>query len=316
MITFSDLFAGCGGFHWALKDFGECVYACEIDDKARLTYAENFNVPIFDKDIKGVDLNNIPDHDILCAGFPCQPFSVAGKQEGFGHRDGNLFFYLLNIIEHKNPRFFILENVKNLKSHDKENTFKVIINNLENVGYFIKHKVLNSLDYGNLPQNRERIYIVGFRDIDNYMDFDFPSEIPLSNSIFGNIIDVSKKVDDKYYQTNNESPSVKKMLAQVVEKHCVYQYRRYYIRKNKKNICPTLTANMGTGGHNVPLIIDDYGVRKLTPSECFALQGFPVDKMKIPAKMSLSALYKQAGNAIPVPVVYRIAESIQNCMEP
>jgi DNA (cytosine-5)-methyltransferase 1 len=138
-------------------------------------------------------------------------------------------------------------------------------------------------------------------------NFSFPKEMPLTNNLFSTIIDLSKKVDDKFYQTNLESPSVKKMVEGITEKEFVYQYRRYYMRKNETGLCPTLTANMGLGGHNVPLILDDFGIRKLTVEECFKLQGFNFDTLP---NIALGQLYKQSGNAVSVPVVRRILENI------
>jgi DNA (cytosine-5)-methyltransferase 1 len=209
------------------------------------------------------------------------------------------------------PKIVFLENVKNLLSHDDGNTFKVIQRALNDLGYKIKTRILNATKHGNLPQNRERIYIVGFLDNKHFDKFEFPSEIPLTTKLFGDIIDISKQQNYNLYQTDKSSPSIKKMIEFVVEKNAVYQYRRYSVRKNMSGECPTLTANMGSGGHNVPLILDDFGIRKLSVTECFKLQGFPVpDLYKLPSDMSNSHLYHQIGNSVPVPVVKRIAEKI------
>lgn len=310
---FIDLFAGVGGFHYAMKNLAECVLASEWDKNARITYETNWksdldnnNIP-FIGDITQVHPSEIPEFDILCGGFPCQPFSIAGKQLGFTHKtQGTLFFNLIEIIKAKEPRVVFLENVKNLASHDKGNTFKVILGALEEIGYKVKYQILNGKTHGNVPQNRERIFIVGFKNQKDYDRFEFPEEIQLKLNIKDCL--EKDKVADKYYQTNLESPSVQKMLEGVVKKDTIYQYRRYYMRENKGNACPTLTANMGTGGHNVPLIMDDYGVRKLTPRECFNFQGFPKDF--ILPKISDASLYKQAGNSVVMPVVRRIAENI------
>ena len=310
MYKFIDLFSGIGGFHIGFEGIGECVYSCEWDEPARKTYSENFNTTEFDfdKDINDVDYKHIPDHDILTAGFPCQPFSIAGTQLGFEHEtQGTLFLNILKILIKKKPPYFILENVKNFKSHNKGTTYNIIMKSLRDLNYYVTDDILNASEYGNLPQNRERIYIIGFLDKEKFDSFKFPDKIPLTKKLF-DIIDITKKVDDKYYQTNLKSPSVQKMLEGVTEKGFIYQYRRYYIRKNTQGVCPTLTANMGTGGHNVPLLLDDYGVRKLTPRECFTLQGFPDDY--ILPNIADSQLYKQIGNAVPVPVVKRIIENI------
>lgn len=312
-MKFIDLFAGVGGFHFAMKDLAECVLASEWDKYARMTYEANWGEDLkrnnieFVGDITKVDYNTIPDFDILCGGFPCQPFSIAGKQLGFTHEtQGTLFFNIIEIIKTKQPRVIFLENVKNLVSHDKGNTFKVILGALEEIGYKVKFEILNGKTHGNVPQNRERVFIVGFKEQSDYDKFSFPTPIPLTNTI-ANYLDYSK-ADEKFYQTNTSSSSVEKMLEGVIKKDTIYQYRRYYMRENKGNSCPTLTANMGTGGHNVPLILDDYGVRKLTPRECFNFQGFPPEFV-IP-QIGNSHLYKQAGNSVVMPVVRRIAEQI------
>lgn len=313
-FSFIDLFAGVGGFHFAMDGLADCVFASEWDKNARVTYEANWgedlkkNNAVFAGDITAVDYNTIPNFDILCGGFPCQPFSIAGKQLGFSHAtQGTLFFNILELIKTKKPRVVFLENVKNLASHDKGNTFKVILGSLEEVGYKVHYKILNGTTHGNVPQNRERIFIVAFREDDDFNKFSFPTAIQLNKTISDCLEAV--QVDKKYYQTNTDSPSVKKMIECVVKKNTIYQYRRYYMRENKGGVCPTLTANMGTGGHNVPLILDDFGVRKLTPRECFNFQGFP-DTFILPKQLASSALYKQAGNSVVVPVVKRIAEEI------
>lgn len=317
-MKFIDLFAGVGGFHYAMARHGDCVMASEYDKDARKMYELN-HIPeggtspapdFFYGDINNVDISTIPDFDILCGGFPCQPFSVAGKQHGFKHEtQGNLFFRIMDIVKEKNPSVIFLENVKNLKSHDGGNTFKVIINTLTNAGYHIHHAILNSMKHANVPQNRERIFLVAFKDKNQYDKFKFPDEIPLSLS-FKDLLETN--VDERYFQTNMESPSVKKMVAEMDNPDVMYQYRRFYMRKCVSGVCPTLTANMGTGGHNVPLILDGGRVRKLTPRECFRFQGYP-DTLKLTG--ANSSLYKQSGNTVCMPLVSRIADNIMNTFE-
>lgn len=319
VYKYIDLFAGVGGFHFAFDKKADCVFSSEWDKNARKTYEANWGQEIknnqirFEGDITQVDYKTIPDFDILCAGFPCQPFSIAGKQLGFTHKtQGTLFFNLLEIIKIKKPKVVFLENVKNLVSHDKGNTFKVILGALEEQGYKVHHKILNGLSYGNVPQNRERIFIVAFKEEKNYQKFSFPQPVKRNKNLSDCL--EKQKVEDKFYQNNKESAAVRKMLEQVIKKNTIYQYRRYYIRENKSNICPTLTANMGTGGHNVPLILDDHGVRKLTPRECFNLQGYPANFI-LPENVSNAALYKQAGNSVVMPVVKAIANKIIEALE-
>ena len=313
-FTFIDLFSGLGGFHLALAPHADCVFAAEWDDAARKTYAMNFGVEMlergasFARDITKVDVDDIPEHTVLCAGFPCQPFSIAGAQKGFDHAtQGTLFFDIIRIIRSRRPRVVFLENVRNLASHDKGNTFKVILDSLAKEGYHTKHAILNGTTHGNVPQNRDRIFIVSFADREDCENFEFPDPVPLTKSV-ADIIKPDERQDEHLYQKNRESPSVRKMLDGVTNFGSIYQYRRFYIRENKSGICPTLTANMGAGGHNVPLVLDRFGVRKLSPRECFSLQGFPED-YKLP-EISSSHLYKQAGNSVVVPVVSRIADSI------
>ena len=206
---------------------------------------------------------------------------------------------------------FFLENVKNLVSHDNGNTFNVIANCLREEGYYFRYQVLNSMDYGNVPQNRERIYMVGFKNKDYCDKFYFPEPIPLTTTI-QKITKPNEKKDTKYYYENSKYyPMLKEAM---INKDTVYQLRRIYVRENKKGVCPTLTANMGTGGHNVPLILDDYGIRKLTPRETLLLQGFP-ENYNIPQGMANSHIYKQAGNSVTVPVIERIANNIIKAME-
>jgi len=310
-----SIFSGIGGIETGfLNTFknSEIVFSSEIDKKTAKAYELQFGHQPND-DITKVDAKEIPDHDILVGGFPCQPFSIAGKQLGFSHAtQGTLFFNIIEIIKTKTSRVVFLENVKNLASHDNGNTFKVLLGSLEEIGYKVHYKILNGTTYGNRPQNRERIFIVAFRDEKDFIKFSFPKEIPLTTTI--NDCLEKGKVNENFYQTNKNSPVVKKILDGVTNKNTIYQYRRYYLRENKGSICPTLTANMGTGGHNVPLILDDFGVRKLTPRECFNFQGFPISFV-LPKTLSNSSLYKQAGNSVVMPVVKRIAEEIINAIK-
>lgn len=299
-----DLFAGVGGIRLGFEEAGfKTVFANDFEPKCADTYDLNYrNTKLTVGDITKIEVDDIPDCDFVMGGFPCQAFSIAGHRKGFDDDKGrgNLFFDIARIIESKQPTGFLLENVKNLKTHDNGNTYKVIEQTLSDLGYHIKSRVLNSMEYGNIPQNRERIFIVGFKDKKKTEQFQFPEPIRLTKSM-KDILE--KKVDEKYYY--NGKPLYDRIKDDVVEENEVYQWRRKYVRKNKKGVCPTLTANMGMGGHNVPIIFDGKGIRKLTPRECFRLQGFP-DSYKLP-NIADSALYKQAGNSVTVPVIKRIA---------
>jgi DNA (cytosine-5)-methyltransferase 1 len=218
---------------------------------------------------------------------------------------GTLFYEMARIIRAKQPKAFLIENVKNMVA--MKTTFATIIETLENEGYHVTYQVLNTMEVGNIPQNRERVFIVGFKEEKQLEAFDFPKKQPLTRTI----MDITKphvKKPDKYYY--KPGTNYYEMIEKdVVRKDTVYQIRRIYVRENQSNVCPTLTANMGTGGHNVPIIRDDFGYRKLTPHETLELQGFPED-FKIPDGMADSHIYKQAGNAVTVPVVSEIAKKI------
>ncbi len=306
-----DLFAGLGGIRLGFHSAGfTTVYANDFDKYARITYDLNFpDVKLHLEDITKVDEKSLPDFDLLLGGFPCQAFSIAGYRKGFEDEKGrgNLFFDIVRILEEKKPLGFLLENVKNLKSHDGGNTFKVISEALDQIGYDIKTSVLNSMEYGNVPQNRERIYIVGFRkDSGIIYNFAFPEKIKLTKTIV-DLLDDPSAIDEKYYY--NGKPLFEKLKDYPFETNRVYQWRRQYVRENKKGVCPTLTANMGMGGHNVPIVKDSKGIRKLTPRECARLQGYR-DSYKFP-QLADSHIYKQIGNSVSVPVIERIAEQMK-----
>jgi DNA (cytosine-5)-methyltransferase 1 len=302
-----DLFAGTGAFTHAFEQTGKvtCVFANDMVEWSKKIYDENFTHKLTLEDLNSVKLQNIPPHDILTGGFPCQPFSIAGKQEGFDDKRSNVFWKILEIIDHHKPRCVILENVKNLVSHDDKKTFETIIKNLTDRGYHIRTKVLDTAEITGIPQHRERIYIVCIKDKNIYDKFtlDFPAiQKRALSTMF-----TSDAVDAKYYYT--EASSTWPLVTEAVTKqNTIYQYRRVYVRENKSNECPTLTANMGGGGHNVPIILDSKGIRKLTPRECFTFQGFP-QSYKLPA-LSDTHLYKLAGNAVSVPVVKLIANRL------
>ncbi len=310
-FKFIDLFAGIGGFRLALQNLGgKCVFTSEWNSDAQKTYRENFGEVPFGDITKKSNKDYIPkDFDILCAGFPCQAFSIAGYQKGFADTRGTLFFDIEQVIEKHRPKVVFLENVKNLVSHDKGNTFSTIIDILERkLGYIVFHKVLNSATHANIPQNRERIFIVAFdpNQVENYSRFEFPKPIKLTKTIY-DCLEKGKQADIYYYTKNH--PYYSELEKTMVSKDTVYQWRRVYARENKSNLCPTLTANMGSGGHNVPLIKDNFGIRKLTPKECFAFQGYPMGKFILP-NIANSKLYTQAGNSVTTTLVERIGQQI------
>ena len=254
----------------------------------------------------------------MVGGFPCTSFSVAGYRKGFNDdKTGDLFFEMERIFKERKPRVIFLENVKNLVGHDKGKTFATIIKCLEKAGYKdkISFQVLNACEFGNIPQNRERIYIVAFRDKKDFEKFRMPMPIPLKKKI-KDIFEFEEKVEDKYYYTKGKykDEMYNMLVSEMTDESTVYQWRRKYVRKNQSKLVPTLTANMGEGGHNVPLIKTKFGIRKLKPIECFYAQGYPKN-YKLPEDMSDAKLYKQAGNSVAVPVITRIAENIINALE-
>ncbi len=306
--TVGGLFAGIGGIELGFKKAGfKILWANEIDKNAAITYRANHKHKLFEKDLKELKSSEVEKIDILTAGFPCQAFSIAGKQKGFNDDRGNIFFEILRFCDDLKPKILFLENVKNLQTHDKGNTFGRIKKELEQRGYKLKYKVLNTSQYGNVPQNRERIYIVGFLDKKHFESFDFPEEVKLTKKIQDFL---EKDVEDKFYYKNSKYyPQLKDEMR---NKDTIYQLRRVYVRENKNKLCPTLTANMGTGGHNVPLIIDDIDIRKLTPKECAKFQGY--DDSFILPNIANSHLYKQIGNSVTVSVIEAIAKNIKKAI--
>jgi len=313
-FKFIDLFAGIGGFRIALQNVGgKCVYTSEWNSDSQVTYKANFGEVPFGDITKERTKNYIPDDfQVLCAGFPCQAFSIAGLRKGFHDTRGTLFFDLEKIIETKRPKVVFLENVKNLVSHDKGNTFKIILEILEQkLGYKAYTKILNSATHANIPQNRERIFIVAFdpNQVENHSDFKFPEPIPLTKTIH-DILEKGKQADNLYYKKDHQY--YPELMKTITSKDTVYQWRRVYARENKSQVCPTLTANMGTGGHNVPLVLDDFGIRKLTPKECFGFQGYPENY--ILPNLANSKLYMQAGNSVTTTLIERISNEIINVL--
>ncbi|MDH6354669.1 DNA (cytosine-5)-methyltransferase 1 [Dysgonomonas sp. PH5-45] len=290
-VKFIDLFCGIGGFRQAMDEacnennlIPDCVFSSDIDPACQFSYEENFGERPFG-DITKVDEKDIPDHDILFAGFPCQPFSIIGQRQGFNDIRGTLFFDIARILKHKRPTAFVLENVKQLVGHDNGKTLKIIIKTLQDLDYHVQYAVLNALDYG-LPQKRERVIIVGHREP---IFFSFPSPIrpfkPLSEIL-------EKQVDKKHYASDY-------ILEKRKAKH-KSAYKLSIWHENKAgNICsyPYSCALRAGASYNYLLV---NGERRLTPREMFRLQGFP-DTYKI--AVSDSQARKQAGNAVPVNIV-------------
>jgi len=295
-----DLFAGIGGIRLGFESHGcETVFSSEWDKHAQLMYEENFGEKPFG-DINDIEPKDIPDHDILLAGFPCQPFSIAGKGLGFDDTRGTLFFNIEQILKIKKPQAFLLENVKRLTTHDDGRTFDVILQTLKRLGYTVHYKVLNTLNYG-LPQKRERIYIVGFLD---KIDFSFPepvgSYIPLKDLLLKD-----KDVDKSYFL----SDALKAKRIAALKKEAPTP--SIWHENIGGNISPLpYSCALRAGGSYNYLVVD--GVRRLTDREMLRLQGFP-DTFKINLPYSQSR--KVAGNSVSVPVIKAIAGEMMRSLK-
>lgn len=312
MPSVCSLFSGIGGIDLGFIQAGfDIVWANEMDAAACRTYRHNFpNANLIEGDIKRIATSDIPDFDVLTAGFPCQPFSIAGLQKGFKDRDGNLFFEITRIIDAKRPKVVFLENVPNLMEHDDGKTILVIFNGLAQFGYTVYYRVLASNDYGNLPQIRRRIYIVAIReDIANRLyQYPEPIELTLKSS---DIINRSVKQHDIYYYT--EGKMYDRLVAHMKDRKAIYRITDTEVRWTKNQMCPTLTANMGTHKDRVPVVWDDYGVRKMTLREGLDFQGFPKE-FYFPNTITIDDAYKQIGNTVSVPVIARLATKIKEVL--
>lgn len=308
--TFIDLFAGIGGLRLALESTGaECVYSNEWNKFSRKTYEANFHeVP--DDDITQVDAKDIPDHDILVGGFPWQPFSIAGvsKKNSLGRKtgfedetQGTLFFDVCRILAEKRPKAFFLENVKNLTSHDKGNTFRVIQDAVDGIGYDLFYQVLDAQDY--VPQHRERIVLIGFnRDFyEGRAEFDFDLPKPAIKPCLADILDVD--VPDKYTLTDN----LWAYLQAYAAKHKAAGNGFGYGMANPAGHSRTLSARYYKDGSEILIPQDGKNPRRLTPRECARLQGFPED-FEIP--VSDTQAYRQFGNSVAVPLMAEVAKAL------
>lgn len=307
--TFIDLFAGLGGFRLALESFGaECVYSNEWDIPAREVYAKNFN-DIPDDDITKVDEKSVPNHDILCAGFPCQAFSISGKRQGFEDSRGTLFFDIARIVKEKRPKVVFLENVKNFASHDGGRTLEVVKNTMEELGYSFNHRVLSATDFG-VPQKRERIYMVCFRNDLNIKNFEYPKEFQLTTFLEDFLLsdeETHEQVIEREDMVLNENLIVSNNSSKPIRLGIVNkggQGERIY---SPKGIAITLSAYGGgafakTGGYYI-----NGRTRKLHPRECARIMGFP-DTYQYHDKKNHA--YKQFGNSVVVDVLQYVSDQI------
>lgn len=311
--TFADLFCGIGGFHLALSSFGAtCVFASDIDDDVRLVYEKNFHI-VPQGDITSIRLKDIPSHDILCAGFPCQPFSISGQQKGFDDEKGrgNLFFEIIRIAKAKRPKVVLLENVENLLYHNNGNTYKTMKNKLINIGYKVFEEVLCASDFG-IPQARKRLYVVGIKKNFIINDFVFPS--PLSkyrvlHEVLVNEDEVNNLKIKKPYKFNSRIKQKNIHSKNLVRVGSVGKGRQGERIYSIHGQAVTLSAQGGGPGGKTGMYFINNRVRKLHPRECARLMGFPDTYI---LAESIGQCYKQFGNSIVVDVIQYIIIEILN----
>ena len=316
---FIDLFAGIGGFHYALNSFGaECVFASEIDKKAQNTYYSNHSISPYG-DITQINEIDIPKHDILCGGFPCQAFSISGKQKGFEDTRGTLFFDIARIVNYHQPKILFLENVKNFTRHDNGKTLQTVIDTLTALNYTVQYKVLNTSNFG-LPQNRERVYIIAFHNSYTIKTFYFPSpniiskleDILEENPLNGKIIDREDVFFNKDFNPtqnifgNIDFPNKPIQIGKVNKGG---QGERIY---HPLGHAITLSAYGGGVGSKTGLYKINNKIRKLSPRECARIQGFP-EEFIIPE--SISEAHKQFGNSVSINVLQHITQEIINTIQ-
>ena len=313
-LKVGSLFSGIGGIDIAFQQAGyKVAWAIEKDAACCRTYRYNFkDVNLLETDIRNIDPCKLERVDILTAGFPCQPFSIAGKQRGFDDERGHLFYEVGRFIKTHKPRFVFLENVPNLMEHNEGKTFLVVHDVLADLNYSIRYRVLRASEYGGVPQIRDRMYIVAFRDQEDCDRFEFPGKMDLEITIEDVLNRKQKKHDIYYYSA--EDPFYKNASKIVTRHDSIYRVYHDSIKVTQNHMCPTLTASMGIGKNQVPLVIDDFGLRKLTLQECLNFQGFPKEYY-FPNSITIDDAYKQVGNSVCVLVIRRIAEQIKKVME-
>lgn len=329
MIKHVALFAGMGGFMYATQKCGiETVWANELDSKCCDSLKLNFpETPISSKSIAELDKVDVaeipPGIDILTAGFPCQSFSQAGDFKAFDDPRGKLFFDIPRVIAlmASPPKVVLLENVANLKVFDKGSLLRTVITEMKFAGYWVKDQhaqILNSADYGGTPQRRERLFVVcAHKNYFKHNPFDFSKLNTVPRPSLFDFIDRTHMPGDHYY-LSPENKYYKKIneLSQTHGRDRIFQIRRVETRACPIDTCPTLTANMGDGGHNVPFVFDDFGLRRLTEEECLRLQGFDPKVVKFPNHIFAKDILRMVGNAVSVGTVTSIINQIQTQMLP
>jgi DNA (cytosine-5)-methyltransferase 1 len=319
VFTIGELFAGLGGFGLAFESLAFRVeWAVDNDNFAMSTYRRNFPaVRCIEKDIKDLSVlgDALSEVDVLTAGFPCQPFSVAGHKRGLDDPRGRLFFEIGRILREfrsRRPKIVLLENVRGFLMHDRRRAFTRLRHELQSAGYWFGPEnvaILNTAVHTKIPQNRERLFMVAFSSAGfDYNDFEFPEPV-MEKMDVRELLDADKKAPEQYY-FDTDANRYGRMFKTEIERGnpgSIYLLRRSYIRENRNGESFTLTANMGDGGHNVPVIQDEWGIRRLTPTECGRLQGMDENRFEFPIELSDTQRYKQIGNAVTVPLVAKLA---------
>lgn len=303
-----SLFCGIGGIDLAFQKAGySIVWANDNDKYACMTYRHNFpNVPLVEEDIRKINKSSIPDCDIIAAGFPCQPFSVCGKQRGFEDDRGDLFFEICKVIDEKQPKIVFLENVANLTEHNNGKTFNTIHNELSERNYYIRYLIADACDYG-VPQHRTRSYILAFKNKEACDEYVFPDKRQLGKHI-ADIIDTKVKADDRYYYLLGTS-KYEKLNAVINDDKQIYRFSDWGIQSSKDGISFTIKANMGTYYDRVPIIKDKFGIRRITPLECLAIQGYPYN-FRFGENVPEKEQYKQAGNTVCIQLIKELITGI------
>ncbi|WP_254568796.1 DNA cytosine methyltransferase [Oscillatoria sp. HE19RPO] len=319
-IKFIDLFAGIGGFRLAFEKAGyHCVYSCEINEACQKVYYQNFG-DLPEKDVTTLDIQNIPNHDVLTAGFPCQPFSISGKRNGFKDTRGTLFFHLCKIIEIKKPQVIVLENVKHLLHLDRGKVLETILYSLEDLGYSVSYQVLNSKDF-NLPQNRERVIIIG--TLNRTFNFDLIQK-QLSTPSLEKFLDKEGNFEylkhEEYTLIEHPKPQASGLIFVGYRNKNIWKtgirpntehLSRVHRQPNRiysvKGVHPTLPSQE-TSGRFFIYIPEENAVRKLTLDECYRIMGFPDNFKRHP---SIVECYKQIGNSVCIPMIQEFAVQIK-----
>lgn len=327
MLTVGSLFAGIGGFCKAFSSEGfKVVWANELDSFAATTYRANYaDVKLYEKSIEELSVihDALQPVDVVTAGFPCQPFSVAGAQKGFADPRGKVFFEVVRLLKEfgpRRPKVVVLENVPGLLSHAKGTTFSKMVNSLQSAGYWFMppscYEILNTMKLTGIPQSRDRLFMVALSwDYFDEFAFKFPEPQGVETRPVREFLELDKRADDSlYFDPESRWGKLFEESMREGNPDGVYQLRRYYVRENKSDAVFTLTANMGEGGHNVPTIKDEWGIRKLSPEECARLQGFEKDDFRFPEDMSRTQRYRQVGNAVTVPLVRLLARECRRIL--